>query len=56
MYLNTIFLVFLETKKGVDHLTDFLNARNYNTVSIHGDKSQDRRQVKQFFYSIDGDQ
>lgn len=39
-------IIFLETKRGVDYLTDFLNDRNYNTISIHGDKSQDRRLVR----------
>lgn len=38
-------IVFLDTKKGVDSLSYFLNKRNYNTISIHGDKSQDNRQV-----------
>jgi len=37
-------IIFLETKRGVDYLTNFLNERNYNTISIHGDKTQDRRQ------------
>jgi superfamily II DNA/RNA helicase len=35
----------METKKGVDFLNDFLNRRNYNSIAIHGDKTQDRRQV-----------
>jgi len=43
------FLVFLETKKAVDSLTYFLNQRNYNTIAIHGDKTQDRRQVTLYY-------
>lgn len=38
-------LVFRETKRGVDDLSYFLNQRNYNTISIHGDKTQDMRKV-----------
>jgi len=38
-------IIFLDTKRGVDNLNDFLNRRNYNAISIHGDKSQDRRQA-----------
>lgn len=48
-YFNNIYLVFLDTKRGVDNLNDFLNRRNYNAISIHGDKSQDRRQVINLF-------
>jgi ATP-dependent RNA helicase DDX3X len=43
-------LVFLETKKGVDQLNYFLNKANYNTIAIHGDKTQIKRleAIKQF--------
>jgi ATP-dependent RNA helicase DDX3X len=36
-------LIFLETKRGVDSLSNFLNRANYNTISIHGDKAQSQR-------------
>jgi len=35
----------METKRGVDQLSNFLNRANYNTISIHGDKQQSHRQV-----------
>jgi ATP-dependent RNA helicase DDX3X len=36
-------LVFVETKRGVDHLCEFLTKCNYNVISIHGDKKQFQR-------------
>jgi ATP-dependent RNA helicase DDX3X len=36
-------IIFLDTKKGVDHLSNFLNDANYNTIAIHGDKTQIKR-------------
>ncbi len=41
-------LVFLDTKRGVDDLSNYLNNANYNTIAIHGDKSQIKRLVKRF--------
>ena len=43
-------LIFLEKKKSVDKLEDFLLSRNYNAIGIHGDKIQSERQkaIKQF--------
>jgi len=37
-------IIFLDTKRGVDSLSDFLNDSNYNTIAIHGDKDQQKRQ------------
>lgn len=34
----------METKKSVDYLKDFLDRANYNVISIHGDKTQNKRQ------------
>jgi len=36
----------MDTKRGVDSLNNFLNNANYNTIAIHGDKSQVKRLVK----------
>jgi len=36
-------IIFLDTKKGVDSLNEFLTKANYNTIPIHGDKSQIKR-------------
>ena len=43
-------LIFLEKKKSVDKLEDFLLSRNYNAIGIHGDKIQSERQkaIKKF--------
>ena len=43
-------LVFLEKKKSVDKLENFLLSRNYNAIGIHGDKIQSERQkaIKKF--------
>ena len=43
-------IIFLEKKKSVDKLEDFLINRNYNAIGIHGDKIQVERQkaIKQF--------
>ena len=43
-------IIFLEKKKSVDKLEDFLINRNYNAIGIHGDKIQFERQkaIKQF--------
>ena len=43
-------LIFLEKKKSVDKLEDFLQTRNYNANGIHGDKIQSERQnaIKKF--------
>jgi len=38
-------VIFLDTKRGVDNLTNYLNDSNYNVVSIHGDKKQYQRQA-----------
>ena len=43
--INGSCLIFLETKRAVDNLTNFLNRANYNTTSIHGDKQQHQRLV-----------
>ena len=37
-------IIFLETKKSVDNLENFLSKRNYNVLAIHGDKPQIQRQ------------
>ena len=37
-------IIFLETKKSVDNLENFLSRRNYNVLAIHGDKPQNQRQ------------
>eukprot|EP00045_Choanoeca_perplexa_P012081 m.130527 g.130527 ORF g.130527 m.130527 type:complete len:628 (+) comp15877_c0_seq1:153-2036(+) len=39
-----LFLVFVETKKGADHLEDFLYRQNFPAASIHGDRSQYERE------------
>jgi ATP-dependent RNA helicase DDX3X len=36
-------IIFLDTKRGVDNLSNFLNNANYNTIAIHGDKTQIKR-------------
>ena len=43
-------IIFLEKKKSVDKLEDFLLNRNYNAIGIHGDKLQAERQkaIKKF--------
>ena len=43
-------LIFLEKKKSVDKLENFLLSRNYNVIGIHGDKIQSERQnaIKKF--------
>lgn len=41
--INGSCLIFLETKRAVDNLSNFLNKANYNTTSIHGDKAQHQR-------------
>ena len=45
-------LIFLETKRGVDSLSNFLNRANYNTLSIHGDKQQNQRLVRIFYIKL----
>ena len=37
-------IIFLETKKSVNNLENFLSKRNYNVLAIHGDKPQIQRQ------------
>ena len=37
-------IIFLETKKSVDNLENFLSKRNYNVLAIHGYKPQIQRQ------------
>jgi len=43
-------LIFLEKKKSVDKLENFLLSHNYNAIGIHGDKIQSERQnaIKKF--------
>ena len=36
-------IIFMETKKSVDNLENFLSKRNYNVLGIHGDKPQNLR-------------
>jgi len=42
---NSIILVFLDTKRGVENLNHFLEKSNYNVIAIHGDKKQFQRQA-----------
>ncbi len=43
-YLDTLTLVFVETKRGADMLEDFLCNHQYSVNSIHGDRSQAQRE------------
>lgn len=38
-------LVFVETKRGADSLEDYLFAQKFQVASIHGDRSQDDREL-----------
>ncbi|XP_043207483.1 ATP-dependent RNA helicase DDX3X-like isoform X1 [Amphibalanus amphitrite] len=42
---ESLTLVFVETKRGADHLEDFLYRNNYPVTSIHGDRSQGEREL-----------
>jgi ATP-dependent RNA helicase DDX3X len=42
--LDTLTLVFVETKRGADMLEDFLCNHQYAVNSIHGDRSQAQRE------------
>ena len=44
-------IIFLETKRSVDNLENFLERRNYNVVAIHGDKPQYKRQEAIQYFS-----
>ena len=44
-------IIFLETKRSVDNLENFLERRNYNVVAIHGDKPQNKRQEAIQYFS-----
>ena len=37
--------MFVETKRGADHLEDFLFRNSYPVTSIHGDRSQGEREL-----------
>jgi ATP-dependent RNA helicase DDX3X len=43
-YLETLTLVFVETKRGADMLEEFLGNHQYSVNSIHGDRSQSQRE------------
>lgn len=43
-YLDTLTLVFVETKRGADMLEEFLFNHQYSVNSIHGDRSQAQRE------------
>jgi ATP-dependent RNA helicase DDX3X len=43
-YLETLTLVFVETKRGADMLEEFLANHQYSVNSIHGDRSQAQRE------------
>ena len=38
-------LVFVETKRGADALEDYLVRNNFPATSIHGDRSQQEREM-----------
>ena len=38
-------LVFAATKRTVDYITDFINGNGFRAVSMHGDKSQNQRDM-----------
>jgi ATP-dependent RNA helicase DDX3X len=43
-------LVFVETKRGVDQLSDFLHSEGFPATSIHGDRTQrDREEALKYF-------
>jgi len=45
-------LVFVETKRGVDQLSDFLQSQGFPATSIHGDRTQrDREEALRYFRS-----
>ena len=44
-------IIFLETKKNVEDLKDFLLQRNYSVVAIHGDKTQIERDKAIYTFS-----
>ncbi|CAG7838136.1 unnamed protein product [Allacma fusca] len=45
-------LVFVETKRGVDQLADYLQSQNFPATSIHGDRTQrDREEALRYFRS-----
>jgi ATP-dependent RNA helicase DDX3X len=47
---SNLTLVFVETKRGVDQLTDFLMSEGFPATSIHGDRSQrDREDALKYF-------
>jgi len=45
-------LIFVETKRGVDQLADYLHSQGFPATSIHGDRTQrDREEALRFFRS-----
>ena len=45
-------MVFVETKRGVDQLSDFLQSQGFPATSIHGDRTQrDREEALRYFRS-----
>ena len=42
-------LVFVETKRGADQLEDYLARHNLPATSIHGDKTQQEREMVRWF-------
>ncbi|KAM3966846.1 LOW QUALITY PROTEIN: ATP-dependent RNA helicase bel [Aphomia sociella] len=41
---DQLILVFVETKKGADHLEEYLDTQGYPVTSIHGDRTQRERE------------
>ena len=57
--LQGLTLVFVETKRGADALEDYLVRNNFPATSIHGDRSQQEREmvrrlhIKAFFVLLE---
>jgi len=49
---ENLILIFVETKRGVDQLSDFLHSEGFPATSIHGDRQQrDREEALKYFRS-----
>jgi len=47
---ENLILIFVETKRGVDQLSDFLHLEGFPATSIHGDRQQrDREEALKYF-------
>lgn len=42
---NVLTLIFVETKRGADSLEDYLYSQKFQVASIHGDRTQDDREL-----------